>query len=524
MLTIKDLMNPNIRDKESDLILKENLLLCDIDNTDLNDVIHEYVNVEDSDGRITGAVKTERLRYLVRKHRENSFIQILDTMDSGVVAIDKDSRIFYVNLAYARILDINISKIMGRYLSIIEPDAALLNVLKTREGQNIASQHIKSIDKYVNISTHPLLEGSEIAGAYSIFTDVTNVNRLHNEVKRMSAVAEEYSRQIQGKEFLEENHIIGESKEYIDCVNKALKAANADTMVLVRGENGTGKEIIVNVIKSNSTRKDKPFITVNCSAIPESLIESELFGYEEGAFTGASKGGRMGKFQLADGGTIFLDEIGDMPYQMQAKLLRVLQEGEIEKVGRQSNIPIDVRVIAATNKPLEEMVKEGTFREDLYYRLNVVSINIPPLRKRGNDILLLTDYFLEKYCRKYNRSLSIDRAVYQLLLGYKWPGNVRELQNTIESAVVMCEGKSIGPEDMPDSIKRGAGEGEAIKLPESMQYGLRFGTLREEIESFEKHMIMQTIKECGGDKNKAMEILGLPRRTFYRKIAKFGTK
>ena len=340
----------------------------------------------------------------------------------------------------------------------------------------------------------------------------------------MSAVAEEYSRQIQGKEFLEENHIIGESKEYIDCVNKALKAANADTMVLVRGENGTGKEIIVNVIKSNSTRKDKPFITVNCSAIPESLIESELFGYEEGAFTGASKGGRMGKFQLADGGTIFLDEIGDMPYQMQAKLLRVLQEGEIEKVGRQSNIPIDVRVIAATNKPLEEMVKEGTFREDLYYRLNVVSINIPPLRKRGNDILLLTDYFLEKYCRKYNRSLSIDRAVYQLLLGYKWPGNVRELQNTIESAVVMCEGKSIGPEDMPDSIKRGAGEGEAIKLPESMQYGLRFGTLREEIESFEKHMIMQTIKECGGDKNKAMEILGLPRRTFYRKIAKFGIK
>lgn len=169
---------------------------------------------------------------------------------------------------------------------------------------------------------------------------------------------------------------------YLDCVNKALKVAPTDTMVLLRGENGVGKEVISNIIKEKCARSNKPFVTVNCSAIPNSLIESELFGYEEGAFTGASKGGKMGKFQLADGGTLFLDEIGDMPYEMQAKLLRVLQEGEIERVGRQERIAVDVRVIAATNKNLEKMVSEEKFREDLYYRLNVVSIHIPPLRER----------------------------------------------------------------------------------------------------------------------------------------------
>lgn len=524
MLKIIDLMNPNLKDKESDLNLPRSMPIQDMDLADFSDVIHEYINVVDEEGKLVGAVKTERLVYLVSKHKENSFIQILDTMDSGVVAIDKDSRIFYVNAAYARILDINISKILGRYLSIIEPDAALLNVLKTGKEQNIDNQHIKSINKYVNISTHPFMNGDEVIGAYSIFTDVTNVNKLHNEVKRMSSVAEEYSRQIQAKNFLEKNRIIGESKVYIDCVNKAIKVANTDTMVLLRGENGTGKEILANIIKSHCARKDKPFITVNCSAIPESLIESELFGYEEGAFTGASKGGKMGKFQLADGGTLFLDEIGDMPHPMQAKLLRVLQEGEIEKVGRQSNVPIDVRVIAATNRPLEDMVKEGTFREDLYYRLNVVSISIPPLRERGNDILLLTDYFMEKYCKKYGRNLGIDRSVYQIFLGYPWPGNVRELQNTVESAVVLCEGDIITVDDLPDSIKNKHLKTDAVRLPASKQYAMQYKTLKEEVEHFEINVIMQAIKQCGGDKNKAMKELGVTRRTFYRKIANFGTK
>ena len=522
MLTVQDLMNPNLKDKESEITFKATLGLRDINLQDFNNVIHEYVNVVDDKEQIIGAVKAERLAYLVAKHKEDSFIQILNTMDSGLVAIDNDSRIFYVNPAYGRILQINVSKIIGRYLNIIEPDADLLKVLKTKESQHTDNKHIKSVNTYVNASMYPVFEGKKISGAYSIFTDVTTVNKLHKEVKRMSAVAEEYSQQIKDKNFLEDNHIIGESKGYIESINKAMKVAKTDTMVLLRGENGTGKEIVASIIKDHGTRQGKPFITVNCSAIPETLIESEPFGYEEGAFTGASKGGKMGKFQLADGGTLFLDEIGDMPQHMQAKLLRVLQEGEIEKVGRQSNIPIDVRVIAATNKPLEEMVKEGKFREDLYYRLNVVSISIPPLRERGNDVFLLTNHFLKRYCEKYKRQLRIDRAVYQIFLAYKWPGNVRELQNTIESAVVLCEGTSISPKDLPDNIR-----GNTVKtldMPAIRQDSRQLGTLKEEMQNFEKQVILQVIEQCKGDKSKAMEALDVPKRTFYRKIANFGTK
>lgn len=525
MLTIRDLMNPNIKNKESKLQLEESLYLKDIDMAIFNSAHHEYVNVVDKEGRLVGAVKTERLVYLISKQKENSFIQILDTMDAGLVVIDRDSRIFYVNPAYGNILGINISKILGRYLSIIEPEAALLDVLKTKKTQNIKNRLIKSINTYVDISTHPLMSGGEMVGAYSVFTNVTKENRLNKEIKKMTAVAEEYNQQIQARKFLEENKIIGESKIYLDCVNKALKVANTDTMVLLRGENGTGKEVIVNLIKSHCARKDRPFITINCSAIPDSLIESELFGYEEGAFTGASKGGRLGKFQLADGGTLFLDEIGDMPYQMQAKLLRVLQEGEIDKVGRQRNIPIDVRVIAATNRRLEEMVQRGEFREDLYYRLNVVSISIPPLRERGNDVLLLTDYFLQKYCEKYKRKLKIDRGVYQMFLSYGWPGNVRELQNTIESAVVLCETDTITIRDIPESIRGKYEENQGSNGTESVSCTFPAGaTLKEEVENFEKNMIEAAIRDCQGNRTKAMEVLGMSKRTFYRKVANYGIK
>lgn len=523
MLKVRDLMNPNIKDKESTQKLPESMALCDVNLAALNVTDDEYINVIDKNDNLVGVVKRERLVYLAGKQRENGLIQVLDSMETGIVAIDRESRIFYVNAAYGRILNVNISKILGRYLSNIEPEATLLDVLKTGNSQYVNNQLIKSINKYVNISAQPLLDGDEMVGAYSIFVDVTDVNELHKEVKRISAVAEEYGKQIKAEKFLTENHIIGESKLYIECINKALKAAGTDTTVLIRGENGTGKEIIANVIRSHCARQDKPFITVNCSAIPESLIESELFGYEEGAFTGASKGGRMGKFQLADGGTLFLDEIGDMPYPMQAKLLRVLQEGEIEKVGRQTNIPINVRIIGATNKPLEQMVKDGTFREDLYYRLNVVSIYVPPLRERGNDVLQLTDYFLQKYCQQHDRNLRIERSVYQVFLAYDWPGNVRELQNTIESVVVLCEGNLITLDDLPKGIKEKHLQFEDIELPDSKRYVMQYGTLREEVENFERNVILETIKHFNGNKQKAMTALGLSKRTFYRKIANYGT-
>ena len=526
MLTIKDLANPNLKNKESDLNLLGAMKLRDVSIKSLQNIISEYINVIDETDTLIGAVKTERLAYLVSKQKESEFMQILDTMESGIIAIDRDSRVYYVNHAYARILGVNISKILGRYLSVVEPEASLLHVLQTGKSQYIENQLIRSLDTYVDTDMHPLVEEGRIVGAFSIFTDVTDINKLHNEVQRITEVAEEYNQQIQAKKILEKQKIIGESKIYLDCVNKALKVAPTDTMVLLRGENGVGKEVISNIIKENCSRKSKPFVTVNCSAIPNSLIESELFGYEEGSFTGAAKGGKMGKFQLADGGTLFLDEIGDMPYEMQAKLLRVLQEGEIERVGRQEKISVDVRVIAATNRNLEKMVGEEKFREDLYYRLNVVSIHIPPLRERGNDVLLLTEYFLEKYCKKYNRNLRIDRKVYQSFLEYSWPGNVRELINVIESAVILCDRSVMTLDDLPENIKpkeKNKPQGKQ-EIERERKYLFGEGTLKEQTERFERTVILETIEKSGGDREKAMQILGLSKHTFYRKIAKNGTK
>ena len=575
MLMLRDLMNPNMAAKPASLTLPGGLYLQDVDPGKLIGTVSEYVRITGEDGRIAGAVKTERLCYLIEKQRDAEFLQILDALDVGIVAIDRDSRIFYVNPAYAKILGVETAKILGRYMSVIEPDAALLQVLKTGKPRHIDKQLIHSVGTFVSASMYPLLTASggdsrdsrdgrdgrdsrdsrdgeagetgarEIQGAFSIFTAITQLNMLHNEVRRISQVAEEYNRQIEAKKLLDARCVIGESKRWMDCIDKALKVAHTDAMVLLRGENGSGKEIVSDIIRGNSARKNKPFITVNCSAIPESLIESELFGYEEGAFTGASKGGKLGKFQLADGGTLFLDEIGDMPFHMQAKLLRALQEGEVEKVGRQENVPVDVRVIAATNKPLEDMVRAGTFREDLYYRLNVITITLPPLRQRGNDVLLLADHFLQQYNQKYHRAAAMDRSVLQALLNHSWPGNVRELKHTVESAVVLCDGDLIRVKDLPAALQQTSDEtaaenllskgvrqetsGDAggaagrAKADGSAGYQMRCATLKEEVEAFERQVIADVLAQCGGNRQQAMKRLGLPKRTFYRKIAKNGT-
>lgn len=563
MLMLRDLMNPNMAAKPASLTLPGCLYLQDVDPGELIGTVSEYVRITGEDGRIVGAVKTERLCYLIEKQRDAEFLQILDALDVGIVAIDRDSRIFYVNPAYAKILGVEMAKILGRYMSVIEPDAALLQVLKTGKPRHIDKQLIHSVGTFVSASMYPLLNASgrdsgdgeageagetgarEIQGAFSIFTDITQLNMLHNEVRRISQVAEEYNRQIEAKKLLDAKCVIGESKSWMDCIDKALKVAHTDAMVLLRGENGSGKEIVADIIRENSARKNKPFITVNCSAIPESLIESELFGYEEGAFTGASKGGKLGKFQLADGGTLFLDEIGDMPFHMQAKLLRALQEGEVEKVGRQENVPVDVRVIAATNKPLEDMVRAGTFREDLYYRLNVITITLPPLRQRGNDVLLLADHFLQQYNQKYHRAAAMDRSVLQALLNHSWPGNVRELKHTVESAVVLCDGDLIRIKDLPAALQQtsdetaaenllskdvrqetsgaAGGTAERTAADSSAGYQMRCATLKEEVEAFERQVIADVLAQCGGNRQQAMKRLGLPKRTFYRKIAKNGT-
>ena len=327
--------------------------------------------------------------------------------------------------------------------------------------------------------------------------------------EQITQVAEELTSQLDVE--LSRFQMIGQDPQFRTLLSRAVTAAKTDATVLIRGENGVGKEGFAKLIHQASPRRNRPFITVNCAAIPEALIESELFGYEEGSFTGARKGGKLGKFELAQGGTLFLDEVGDMPLIMQSKLLRVLQGGEIEKVGREENVAVDVRIVAATNQPLEELIEQRRFRADLYYRLNVVPLSIPPLRERQGDILPLAYHFLDRYNERYQKSAVISRGAAQALLSYDWPGNVRQLQNCIESAVILCGQEEIDPADL--SLGTIARPVEAAQPAETRQYG----TLREETIRFEGQLLRAVLEQCGGDRDETAHRLGISRRTFYRK-------
>ncbi len=308
------------------------------------------------------------------------------------------------------------------------------------------------------------------------------------------------------------SRIIGRSPKMLELLETLALVAPTEATVLILGESGTGKELIANALHQNSPRRHKPLVKLNCAALQESLLESELFGHERGAFTGAISR-KEGRFQQADGGSIFLDEIGDMTLNTQAKMLRVLQEQEFEPVGGTRTIKVDVRVIAATNKDLLQEVQAGRFREDLYYRLNVVSLTMPSLRERREDIPLLTDHFLKVYAEKNRRLLKgVEPGVLDAFHRYQWPGNVRELENAIERAVIMCSGEYLRVEDLPLSL-RGPGPG-AITGEGGVKAGL---SMRE----MEKQLILKTLEETQGNKSKAARLLGISRRTLLNKLQEY---
>jgi two-component system NtrC family response regulator len=301
-----------------------------------------------------------------------------------------------------------------------------------------------------------------------------------------------------------------------EVINVAARVAESKATVLITGENGTGKEVLAKAIHYMSSRKEKPFIAVNVPALTETLLESELFGHEKGAFTGADKM-KKGRFEIADGGTLFLDEVGDIPQSIQVKLLRVLQEHQFERVGGTERIEVDVRIIAATNKDLEQKIKEGTFREDLYYRLNVVSINIPPLRERKEDILPLIENFIDKYCKENNKEkLEVSKEAVDVLMKYPYPGNVRELENIIERAVVLTRGKVITLNDLPMNIKGFKEEKTLGSLDE--------GTLTDQVEALEKQLIFDALQQSDGNQTKAGKLLGLTERNLRYKLKKYNIK
>ncbi|MEE9257658.1 MAG: sigma-54 dependent transcriptional regulator, partial [bacterium] len=291
------------------------------------------------------------------------------------------------------------------------------------------------------------------------------------------------------------------------------RVAKTQSTVLVFGKSGTGKELIAKALHFQSRRSDKPFVAVNCSAIPETLMESELFGHTKGSFTGAVSN-QKGLFEDANGGTLFLDEVAEVPPSIQVKMLRALQEREIRRIGGRENIPIDVRVIAATNRDLEEMVKEGTFREDLFYRLNVIPLRLPELRERSEDILPLAEHFIEKFCdRNGVGRKKLSKSALQRLTEYSWPGNVRELENLMERAVALCEGDVIDSGDIPSGVGRNGSGDPASLIGGDMS-----------LDEIERRHIESVLDRTGGHQIQASRILGIDRRTLYRKLIKYGLK
>ena len=362
---------------------------------------------------------------------------------------------------------------------------------------------LKPVEKFVKEAS----KFSSFAGSKKSQKKEWSVDKLQQFTNVFDQVTSVLSR-IDARHFFPD--IIGESTTMRGMLSLIKKVAPTDSTVLILGESGTGKELVATSIHDNSERKDQPFIKLNCAAIPEELLESELFGHEKGAFTGATKF-KPGKFDMANRGTLFLDEIGDMPFNLQAKILRVLQEQEFYRVGGSRTIKVDVRIIASTNKNLEKMVQEGTFREDLFYRLNVFTLHLPPLRERKEDIPLLVDYFLQNAPKK----VDISSVALQMLLAYAWPGNIRELQNTIESASVIAENGYIEPPQLPGKITG------AFNNPNNNDFKMPANIpLDERLREIEKSMIIEALRRTGGVQIRATELLGINQRSLWHRIKK----
>ncbi len=450
-------------------------------------------------------------------------VNVLESIHDAVDVIDAEGRIVYVNPAYTRELGVPSRKIVGKKMKDIAPEAVSLKVLES--GQPLVEQphRIVGLGLDIVVSATPLYKNGVLIGVTSVFKNVTEIKRLNEELERMRYFADYLQEQLALQQDLPEGfkNIVGSSKNFRDTVSRAMKASRSEITVLLLGETGTGKDLIARSIHSASKRQRGPLIEINCAAIPENLLESELFGFEEGSFTGARKGGKAGKFELAHGGTLFLDEIGDMSPVLQAKLLHALQEKQIERVGGMKKIRTDVRIIAATNLDLEAKIKENKFRADLFYRLNVFNINMPSLRARKDDIPLLSVHFLKKFAEREGKNVKLSASALNALMLYHWPGNIRELQNAIESAIVSCEREYIEPEDFPEYMQSMISPHDPAGNCLVDDDG---SDLDSQISRLEREQILKALEKSGNNRSRAIRILGISRSTFYERIARYGIK
>ncbi|RDW19425.1 sigma-54 interaction domain-containing protein [Oceanobacillus chungangensis] len=445
---------------------------------------------------------------------------ILATEDDAITVVNEKMEVIYWNIAAVKTYNIEQSEILHKPIDAFfhNDDLMVLKVLRTKEAvKNM--YHQPRNDTHVVINASPIFNGeNEIIGAVSIERDISQIVRLNDNLAHTSSELYELRQKvITNNEDTPFSKLKGSSPALKQTIQIANKAAKTNATTLILGESGTGKEICARAIHEASLINGGPFIPVNCGAIPNALFESELFGYESGSFTGADKNGKAGKIEMADGGTIFLDEVGELPLEMQVKLLRVLQENVVYRIGDSSGKKINVRFVAATNQDLDELMKEKKFRSDLYYRLNVIQITMPPLRNRLTDIYELANYFLNQFAVKYQvTSPKLEADAYQFLLGYHWPGNVRELRNVMERIIILSDTSVIQKQDISRFFQQnGSNSYYGVELTEAKK-------LPRQIDHLEIQLIEETLIEMNGNKSATARKLGISRMTLYKKIDRYG--
>jgi len=450
-------------------------------------------------------------------------VRILKYIYAGIIIILKDSTIAFVNDAYSRILGVPPEKLLGCKLSQVEPNSIILKVMENGQDAIHFLDDIESLGKRVFGSVFLLPAPENFVGAISFFTKFDEkMYSRNNHTDHRYIESYLYTRLSLDTHLPPPfSKVIGGDRKFRLALFKAYKASNADFPVLIIGESGTGKELIVRAIHESSNRREHPFIALNCAGLTTTLVESELFGYERGAFTDANREGKRGLFELANKGTLFFDEVSDFDFGIQANILRVLEEKEFRRVGGDKYIPANTRIISATNKDLEQMVLEGKFREDLYYRINTMAIQIPPLREREQDIELLVNYFLSIFSKQYKKEIELPDDSMEILYSHNWPGNVRELRNVIDFAVNMTDTKWVTPKDLPPYLF-------FQKITSSLSNRVRFSTeefgrcqertvYKDIMEQFEKDLIKVALGKSRS-RTEAMKMLGLSRRAFYLKL------
>ncbi len=452
---------------------------------------------------------------VLEKNEKEVLETIFEIAYDGLLVIDPDGYITMISNAYKKFLGVEDKNVIGMHVTEIIENTRMHKVAETGIAEIGDLQKIN--DNHTIVSRIPVFKDGVLASVVGkvVFRNIDELDDLYSKIGKIETQLEHYKNELSqiNKSKYVFSDIIGRSTEMKQVVNIAKKAAYTNSNVLILGESGTGKELFAHSIHNSSARRNKSFVKVNCAAIPDELLESELFGYEQGAFTGAKKGGKIGKFEVADQGTIFLDEIGDMPMRMQAKLLRVIQEREIEKIGSNNTNRIDVRIIAATNKNIEQMIEEKKFRLDLYYRLNVVTLNVPALRDRTEDIDALCKNFIEKFRIRYLKRVDkINDKSIAKLKKYNWPGNIRELENIIERAINIMDGGSIiKAKHLPVDIS-GRYDVEDVK------------PLRVSMDEYERKTLIKCLEAVNYNKSRASKLLGISRTALYEKLDKYELK